>query len=222
MRPFTNILVVFSAVAIEAVLSATNTGSKIDLSFSPPVYLGSAMWMSDRFWRLGPANGTANATVIGALDLPAPRSDYPPNFPHKYTYRPSVMLRGHDACDPGPYTLAAAKEKCVALKDCVGFTFAANESAPTGVIPKVFFKNLTALAGGGGVWHSYLLDFTLPWYKSTNGGASWDRFFLNDTTRAVPNASFAQSFLLHGERLSYIHKIHHTAYIHTYILTYMK
>ena len=141
-------------------------GGGVSLSFSKPVLLGEAMWMSDSFWRLGPVPGmgdaraaglspyprqgpgqgqglgaggaaAAHAVVIGALDLPAPRSEEPPGIKHHYTYAPNMMTAGHDACHEGPYTLAAAKAKCIALPDCIGFTFSGNESAPTGVIPKV-------------------------------------------------------------------------------------
>ena len=134
--------------------------TSLSLSFSPPHYMGGAMWLSDSFWRLGPAT---HAVVVGALDLPAPRSAAPPHAAHRFTYKPNMMTAGHDACPPGAYTLADAEAHCIALPDCVGLTFSGNASSPGGVIAKVWFKNATALAGGGSLWHTYLLDYHVPW-----------------------------------------------------------
>ena len=106
-----------------------------------------------------------------------------------------MMTKGHDACPPGPYTLVAAEAHCIALPDCIGFTFNNASAHPNGTIPKVFFKNVTALAGGGSVWHSYLLDYATPWYQSIDGGESWTRFFTDARTQAVPNASFVRTVL---------------------------
>ena len=181
------------------VLGVRTSKRSISLAFSPPVYVGDAMWLSDAFWRLGPVPNSGSgkpqkhALVIGALDLPAPRAEEPANATHHYTYRSNMMTKGHDACPPGPYTLVAAEAHCIALPDCIGFTFNNASAHPNGTIPKVFFKNVTALAGGGSVWHSYLLDYATPWYQSIDGGESWTRFFTDARTQAVPNASFVRT-----------------------------
>jgi hypothetical protein len=107
-----------------------------------------------------------------------------------------MMTAGHDACPPRVnITLSAAEQLCIALPDCVGFTFSGNNSKPIGKIPKVFFKNVTAVAGGGGKWSTCLLDYATPWYTSEDGGESWSRFYTNTTLGTVPNGSFGHSFL---------------------------
>ena len=117
-------------------------GVQVQLTFSPPVYVGGAMWMADAFWRLGLPNGTGASApvVIGALDLPVPRAERPPTTQHEYMVRAAMLTAGHDACPPGPYTVAEARAHCIELPDCEGFTFETQPSNATNatVIPKVW------------------------------------------------------------------------------------
>ena len=45
-----------------AVASAAGRGvAEVGLTFSPPVFVGGATWMADRFWAMGPVNGTSTS-----------------------------------------------------------------------------------------------------------------------------------------------------------------
>ena len=65
---------------------------------------------------------------------------------------PGFIGLGGDCITNGSYTLPAAKARCAAAPDCRGITFKAGAAAPTGVIPNVYFKNQTNVAGGSGWW----------------------------------------------------------------------
>ena len=60
-----------------------------------------------------------------------------------------------DVIEQGDYTLASAKERCIAQSECVGFTIMANTSSPAGPVP-TYLKNATNLIGGNNRWWTYL------------------------------------------------------------------
>ena len=80
---------------------------------------------------------------------------------HNWTHKPGAIPAGKDVQPVQATTLASAKAECEALTGCVGLTFEAVEAAPTGVIPKVYFKS-TYTYNGDADWQTWLEDYKEP------------------------------------------------------------
>lgn len=80
---------------------------------------------------------------------------------HTYTHKTGYIGRGSDLVPPRAATLADAENFCSTQKACVAISFEGPDPAPTGTIPKVYFKKATDFFADS-AWHSYLRDYVPP------------------------------------------------------------
>eukprot|EP01050_Picozoa_sp_SAG11_P012382 SAG11_NODE_1372_length_5095_cov_15.640312_1_plen_677_part_00 len=102
-------------------------------------------------WDGAPVGGMAAAELLKAFELaftseacrmPVAASDGPlaASF-HTYTHKHGALPGGSDAIPPVAMSLVDAEAKCSSLANCIGITFKSTNKAPSGVIPKVYFKD---------------------------------------------------------------------------------
>lgn len=83
----------------------------------------------------------------------APCPPAPPCTPGSWAAPlPGYIGAGGDVAPAAPHTLVDAQALCARTAGCLGLTFAANESAPAGIIPNVFFKDSADETEASGWW----------------------------------------------------------------------
>ena len=80
---------------------------------------------------------------------------------HTYYHQDGYIGRGGDVLPPRAIKLADAEKLCSQTPDCNAITFESSEKAPTGTIPKLYFKKSTYLFGDA-AWQTYLRDYVPP------------------------------------------------------------
>jgi hypothetical protein len=80
---------------------------------------------------------------------------------HTYKHLVGYIGRGGDVLPVRATTLQEAEALCSATPTCKGITFEADEPAPTGQIPKVYFKGHSDMIAES-TWQTYLRDYVPP------------------------------------------------------------